>query len=155
MTVRLRPHHLLCLLSYSGRGYSPAFSANMTRIAGRLGAGERIEIVEGPDDICAPLLNEADPHCRRAGAAERDRMAARDLGRLPGAPAARPGAGLVFAPGLVRRLRAAFASGRIRTACAGCEWIDLCGAIAAGGFDGAVLHSNRPRPGVQQGAPGE
>ena len=150
MTVRLRPHHLLCLLSYSGRGYSPAFSANMTRVAGRLGAGERVEIVEGPDDICAPLLGEADPHCRRAGATERDRMAARDLGRLPGVEA-RPGAGLVFAPGLVERWRAAFASGRIRTACAGCQWVDLCGAVAASGFDGAVLRGNRRHPGVQQG----
>ena len=42
MTVRLRPHHLLCLLSYIGRGYSPAFSANMTRVARRLGAGGRL-----------------------------------------------------------------------------------------------------------------
>lgn len=146
MTVRLRPHHLLCLLSYSGRGYSPAFSANMTRVARRLGAGERVEIVEGPDDICAPLLGEAEPHCRRAGVTERDRRAARDLGRLPGA-------GLVFAPGLVKRWRAAFASGRIRTACAGCEWVELCDAIAASGFDGAVLRGNHPRPaGI---APGE
>ena len=25
MTIRLRAHHLLCLLTYAGKGYSPAF----------------------------------------------------------------------------------------------------------------------------------
>lgn len=143
MTARLRPHHLLCILTYSGHGYSPAFSANMTRIAGRLGAGERIEIVAGPDDICAPLLADPDPHCRRASVWARDRAAARELGRLSGV-AIRPGAGLALDADLVQRLRAAFAARRIRAACAGCEWFDLCGATAASGFDGAVLRGHSP-----------
>ena len=33
MTIRLRPHHLLWVVTYVGRGYSPAFTANMTRIS--------------------------------------------------------------------------------------------------------------------------
>ena len=55
MTVRLRGHHLLCLLAYKGEGYSPAFIANLDRIAARLTAGEDAVLVDGPDDICAPL----------------------------------------------------------------------------------------------------
>ena len=138
MTVRLRPHHLLCVLTYAGKGYNPAFTANMTRIAGRLGAGEKISIVEGPDDICAPLLNGPDPHCQRASVTERDRAAARDLGRLPGFEV-RTGTRLTLHAGLLRRLRQAFAARQIRSACAGCEWRGFCNAIAASRFDGAVL----------------
>jgi len=144
MTVRLRPHHLLCVLTYVGRGYSPAFTANMTEVAERLGAGEDIELVAGPDDICAPLLDHPDPHCHRASVMERDRAAARDLGELLGLNL-RPGAHLVLDEDIVTRLRAAFASHQIRSACAGCEWFDLCGAIAASGFDRAVLKGNRLR----------
>ena len=144
MTVRLRPHHLLCVLTYVGRGYSPAFTANMTEVAERLGAGEDIELVAGPDDICAPLLDHPDPHCHRASVMERDRAAARDLDDLLGLDV-RTGARLVLDEDLVGCLREAFASDQIRSACTGCEWVDLCGSIAASGFDGAILKSNRLR----------
>jgi len=146
MTVRLRPHHLLCVLTYVGKGYSPAFVANMTRIAGRLGAGEAVEIVEGPDDICAPLLDGPDPHCRLARVTRRDRAAARDLGRLLGLEA-RPGAHVTLDPDLLLDLRTAFASSQIRSACGGCEWFGLCGSIAATGFEGAVMAGRHVHPG--------
>ncbi len=144
MTVRLRPHHLLCALTYVGRGYSPAFTANMTAVAERIGAGEDIELVAGPDGICAPLLDGPDPHCHRASVVERDRAAVRDLSALLGLDV-RTGAHLVLDDEVIGRLRAAFASNRIRSACTGCEWVDLCGSIAASGFDGAILKSNRLR----------
>ena len=133
MTVRLRPHHLNCLLTYVGKGYSPAFTANYDVIAGRLGAGEDILIVDGPDDICTPLLSEGEPHCLGESVIERDRLAAADVGGLLGQPIQ---LGLVLkldAPTLVR-LRAAFSTGSVRRACEGCEWSDLCTAIAAGGY---------------------
>ncbi|WP_439343967.1 DUF1284 domain-containing protein [Vacuolonema iberomarrocanum] len=72
MTIRVRPHHLLCLLTYSGKGYSPAFIANYDAIAARLSKGEDIVIVCGPDDICAPLLSDSEPHCWSASVTERD-----------------------------------------------------------------------------------
>ena len=144
MTVRLRPHHLLCMLTYVGRGYSPAFTANMTAVAERLGAGEDIELVAGPDDICAPLLDHPDPHCHRASLMERDRVAARDLKDLLGLDVP-TGAHLVLDEDFISGLRVAFASHQIRSACTGCEWVDLCGSIAASGFDGAVLKSSRLR----------
>ena len=49
MTVRLRAHHLLCMLTYVGKGYSPAFVENYEAIAARLSAGEEIEMVAGPE----------------------------------------------------------------------------------------------------------
>ena len=147
MTVRLRPHHLLCMLTYVGKGYSPAFIANMTSVAARLGAGEEIELVAGPDDICAPLLDGDDPHCHRASVMARDRAAAGAIGRLLEVDP-KTGARLALDVDLLHRLRVAFASGRIRSACAGCDWVGLCDSIAAAGFDGAVLKAGPVRPGT-------
>ena len=70
--VRLRPHHLLCILTFAGEGYSPSFVANFAAIAARIGAGETIELVAGPDDICAPLEGTDDTHCHGASVTGRD-----------------------------------------------------------------------------------
>lgn len=138
MTVRLRAHHLLCVLTYVGRGYSPAFTANYDRVLERLAAGEGIELVAGPDDVCAPLLCDADAHCRRDRIGDRDAAAALAVGTLLDC-AITPGDRINLAPAHVARLRAAFRDGTIRAACAGCEWADLCTAVAAASFAGTRL----------------
>ncbi|MCR9194427.1 MAG: DUF1284 domain-containing protein [Hyphomonas sp.] len=141
MTVRLRPHHLLCVLTYMGRGYSPAFTGNLTKIAGRLAAGEAVDIVTGPDDICAPMLDGHDPHCHRDSVTNRDHAAARELSPLLGCEI-QTGTSLVLNTNIIDRLRVAFASNQIRSACAGCEWESLCSSVAVGGFDGTVIKGN-------------
>lgn len=138
MTVRLRPHHLLCLLTYAGKGYSAAFTANYDAIAARIGDGEDITIVAGPDDICAPLLADADPHCHRDSVTERDRLALRDVGDLLATPL-ELGHRLELNPALLLQMRDAFSAGRTRQACAGCEWHGLCTTISAGGYAGTAL----------------
>lgn len=57
-TVRLRGHHLLCLLLYQGKGYSRAFVDNMDEIYAMLQNGRtKIQLVQGDDDICACCPN--------------------------------------------------------------------------------------------------
>ncbi|WP_217573508.1 DUF1284 domain-containing protein [Mesorhizobium sp. GbtcB19] len=138
MTVRLRAHHLLCLLTYVGKGYSPAFTANYDVVVKRLAGGEDILIVSGPDDICAPLLDESEPHCLGESAAGRDAVAAQDVAALLGRPLL-AGARLELDASTLVRMREAFSSGLTRKACPGCEWFELCGAVAAGGFHGTRL----------------
>jgi hypothetical protein len=133
MTVRLRAHHLLCMLTYVGKGYSPAFVENYEAIAARLSAGEDIVIVDGPDDICAPLLCGAQPHCLGESVTERDRNAAQAVATLLAMPVA-AGTRLKPSASLLLRLRRAFAEGDIRAACAGCEWSGLCDTVAAEGY---------------------
>ncbi|MGT2467926.1 DUF1284 domain-containing protein [Mesorhizobium atlanticum] len=133
MTVRLRAHHLLCLLTYVGKGYSPAFVANYDVVVERLAGGVDILIVSGPDDVCAPLLNEGEPHCLGESAARRDEAAAQDVADLLGRPLV-AGARLELDPSTLARMREAFSSGFTRKACPGCEWFELCGAVAADGF---------------------
>jgi uncharacterized protein len=138
MTVRLRPHHLLCMLTYAGKGYSPAFTANMTVVVERIAAGEPVEIFEGPDDICKPLLSEPDPHCHRESVQVRDRRASRDVGQLLGVTIS-AGELPALTEGRLEMLRQAFRDGDIRTACRDCEWQELCGRIADSAFSGTAL----------------
>lgn len=132
MTIRLRAHHLLCLLTYVGKGYTPAFIAQYDALVTRLNAGEEAVLVEGPDDICAPML-EGRHHCLKPRITARDAQALADLARLVGRPL---GAGepVPLDRGSVARMRRAFAHGAIRQACAGCQWSELCTDIAAAGF---------------------
>lgn len=112
MTVRLRAHHLLCMLTYVGRGYSPAFTKNYDGIVARLNAGEDVLLIEGPDDICRPLLDEEpQPHCLNARVRERDARAAGALSRWLGNEIA---TGQILHPDreLIERMRTAFARAR-------------------------------------------
>lgn len=138
MTVRLRAHHLLCMLTYVGKGYSEDFCRNYDAVAARLGAGEAILIVEGADDICAPVLDAPDSHCRNDSVSERDAAAATAVGTLIGHPVV-SGATFPLDAGLVGQMRDAFARGTTRTGCGGCQWAELCDAIAGGGFSGVRL----------------
>ncbi len=127
------------MLTYVGRGYSRAFTEGYDRIVARLAAGEAITIVAGPDAICAPLMcRERDPHCLRAGAAERDRRAARDVSALLRRSVV-PGETFGLDADDLAALRRAFAAGAIRDACQGCQWSALCTAVAEGGFATAKL----------------
>ncbi|MEM9580027.1 MAG: DUF1284 domain-containing protein [Pseudomonadota bacterium] len=138
MTVYLRAHHLLCILTYIGKGYGPAFTDNMTVIAGRISAGEMIEIVDGPDDICAPRRAETDAHCCDESIRNRDLKAAVDIERVVRRPVHR-GARFSFDGDLLKRLRAAFTQDQVRSACGHCQWSEICSAVSRNGYVGALV----------------
>ncbi|CAN5212838.1 DUF1284 domain-containing protein [soil metagenome] len=138
MTVALRAHHLLCMLTYVGHGYSEAFVAGYDRIVQRVSAGEPIRIVDGPDEICAPLLQGEAPHCLRDGVSMRDASAARQLETLLGLPIA-AGTGIELSATRLETMRQAFARSHVREACEGCQWSSLCTSIAGDGFAGVKL----------------
>lgn len=142
MTIRLRPHHLLCMLTFVGKGYTPEFVRHFESVVSRIATGqEPIEIVEGPDEICSSLSAQVDCHCHNASVKLRDAHAAEDLGDLLQRPIR---AGDQFIPNahLVQTLRTAFAAGTIRQACSGCQWKSLCDEIAQAGFAESRLRSN-------------
>ena len=61
MRLKLRGHNLLCIQGFVGKGYSPGFVANMTRVVDSLGDGRDVTVVDGPDALCAacPHLDAA------------------------------------------------------------------------------------------------
>jgi hypothetical protein len=136
VTVRLRPHHVLCMLTFAGEGYSPEFIANFAAIVARIGAGEAVELIDGSDDVCAPLEASDDTHCGNASVGRRDRAALLALVEAGLPVAVRP---LALDPATLARLRELFAAGTIRAACRGCEWFALCSSIADGGFAASSL----------------
>jgi hypothetical protein len=138
MSIRLRAHHLLCMLTYVGRGYTPGFTANYDRIAARIVTGEVVELVSGPDDICAPLLSTDDAHCHRDSVIERDRLAAISVGALLGQKLA-PGDHITPHADIIARMRKAFSDGSIRTACHACEWADLCTRVSHSNYPGVKI----------------
>ena len=144
MTIQVRPHHLLCMLTFIGKGYSPAFVASLEQVVRRVATGaETVEIVAGPDDICAPLLAEADCHCHRSSVIERDRLATEAIGTLL-RRSITPGTEFLLSRADLDLLREAFAAGTIRQACTGCQWKPLCDDIAADGFTATLLVTPTP-----------
>lgn len=137
--IRLRPHHLLCMLTYKGEGYSQEFVQNFDRLTRQLAAsGEPVEVVSGPDDVCAPLLESGECHCFNPSVVERDQKAAAELSALLGEVVA-PGAILHLTPARMAVMRLAFRNGEIRSACTECPWKGLCDGIADAGFAGTRL----------------
>lgn len=136
MTLALRAHHLLCLLTYAGTGYSAAFVRNFDAVAERIAAGEGVALAAGPDAICAPVCaDEGDgAHCHCASVSMRDERAAQALAPLLGPPG--PSGGWQLDAPLLARLRVAFADGRLRGACVDCQWADLCTQVARQGYAG-------------------
>lgn len=138
--IRLRGHHFLCLLTYKGLGYTPAFVENMTAIAARINAGEKVILHSGPDDICAALTpadRAACNHdCAKPETAALDEMAEK-------ATVAVLGHALDEAFTLdavkVAKLRAAFLTGESRTACGLCRWRAICDEIAGSGYADTLL----------------
>lgn len=140
--VRLRGHHLLCLLTYKGLGYSSAFVAGMTATAARLVAGATVEIVEGPDDICEPLCRaDQNPHCHETTVPERDRRALSLVAGVLG-HTLEIGDRFVFDETLRTRLRAAYQGGVFESACALCEWQPLCRDIAVGNYTDTLFRAS-------------
>jgi hypothetical protein len=121
------------MLTYVGKGYTPAFTDNYDKIIARLAAGEDILIQEGPDDVCQPLLGEKDPHCFWDSVVERDAKAAQAVGHLLGRTIA-SGDVLTLDGEIVAGFRTAFRQGTTRAACTGCEWFDLCSAVSKAGY---------------------
>lgn len=135
MPVRLRGHHFLCILTYRGYGYTPAFVANMTDIVEGIGSGRPVMLGEGPDDICGGLTDDdrriCNHDCARAETRELDRIAVDEVSALLGIELTGP---LEITRAMVDRLRPAFAARLIRGACARCPWANFCSDIAAEGF---------------------
>lgn len=115
-----------------GKGYTPAFVRNLDVVAARITAGAEIALVEGPDDMCGPMLDEPTCHCHKASVVRRDALARADLTTLLGRDVfAKP---FRLDDARTERMRVAFAAETIRAACRDCPWDTLCSSIARDGF---------------------
>ncbi|SDE29452.1 hypothetical protein SAMN02799630_05119 [Paenibacillus sp. UNCCL117] len=114
--IKLRGHHLLCLLGYRGMGYSDDFCVNMTAIYERLRIDPEtmIVMVEGPDDICEHYPQDRPVHCREAGVGRRDALVLEKLGLKLAEP--------VVWSQVLAEVAACIEPDDIRVICSSCPW---------------------------------
>ncbi len=138
--VRLRGHHFLCLLTYKGLGYTPAFVDNMTAVATRINAGAKVILHAGTDDICA-ALTPADRAACNHDCAKPETAALDDMAERATIAVLGHGLGEAFTLDAekVAKLRAAFLTGESRNACGLCRWRAVCDEIAGSGFAETLL----------------
>lgn len=152
---QVRGHHLLCLLTYVGRGYSPDFVRAMDALAAHVTSGGAMQLCVGPDVLCASLTTAqggCGAHCHLDRNAERDRVALHEVGSLLGR-AMQPGTWEVLTAEKIYALRqtlqpldAQAALTGLRSACGGCEWLELCRDVSADGFaQSRIAPTPRPR----------
>ena len=130
--MKLRPHHLLCLQKYTGKGYDEAFTAHMNGLLGRLTAHPEgaIQLTEGADDLCAACPHNAGGRCdsqEKVTRMDRGVLAALDLSygqRDSWDALARRAAERVLSTEEFQRI------------CADCQWIELCRNTRKGWIDG-------------------
>ncbi|HCK33249.1 MAG: 2Fe-2S ferredoxin [Micavibrio sp.] len=136
--IKLRPHHLLCILTYVGKGYSKPFTENFDAICERINQGERnVEIIKGPDDVCAPRLCDPEDtkcHCYDQDITDSDAKALNDLNLNYGDT-------LILSPEKITELREGFAQKTIRKACIDCQWYGLCTDVANSDYKDVKLKS--------------
>lgn len=155
--IKLRGHHLLCILGYQGAGYSESFVENFDQIIARLNNGVKIQIVEGTDDICTPMIaayengmwqeTMGEYHCDLDRVKTRDQNALNDINKnlqnrksvtmpLP----LKIGSEFILTRPDLDNLRTEFQKFTIRNGCVGCEWVDLCTNIANTNYAQTRLH---------------
>ncbi len=120
-TLFLRPHHLLCMRFFEGRGYDARFVENMYELLRELEAGEpAITLVDGCDAVCAACPENREGRCANFDKVRRiDRRALDAMG-------------LDFGDTKSRReldelvQSAVIAPGKLKDVCGDCEWLYIC-----------------------------
>ena len=84
--LKLRYHHLMCCYTFTGVGYSEAFTQNMQKTIDALQGGEELTLHAGHDHICAACPNRRPEGCALGteDVARRDAAALRELNLTPG-----------------------------------------------------------------------
>ena len=124
MILRIRAHHLLCMMGFRGLGYSPEFVENMQLVVASFfsAPGMDTELAAGADDICSACPNLHDGACHadedsERNVAARDEAVLRRLGLSAG--------GRMDSPALTRLVVERIDDSALAEICAGCQWLPL------------------------------
>ena len=126
MSFPLRPHHGLCLMYFTGKGYSESFTANLSSIAQTLYENPKTEVqlVCHCDQVCLPC-----PSCQNKVCTEEKKVLSYDqhILRLCGLTA---GDRLSFLDFQERIQRFILTPGLRESVCRDCCWNSLCSGIS-------------------------
>ena len=123
-TIRLRPHHLLCIHNFVGKGYDETFTAHMSQIVEMLKEDPKIELVEGCDELCGACPHDLDGVCESA-----DKVSRYDRGVMEACGLA-PGDCESWSSLSDKVIESVFHAGRFEQICSDCQWYEICDAIS-------------------------
>jgi hypothetical protein len=139
-TLHLRPHHLLCLQTFIGHGYSEEFVQEMTSVKRQLelDPGTPIQLVDGADTLCRRCPNCAGGHCTSDKPALFDRLLAAKIEKSENISLLRTyesNHGCIFSDsfmlhGIPEYLT--LSHDLLEECCPGCEWKELCDRVIDG-----------------------
>ena len=139
--MKIRAHNLLCIQGFVGKGYSPEFVANMTRIVGGLGGTTRVTVVAEPDSLCSACPNLKASGCAlhgegtEKGIVHQDRDVLARLGLVAGET--------VTWGEILDRIRRSVAPDDLDGICGTCPWLPL-GHCKAGVRSLTPFNPSRP-----------
>ena len=122
--LRIRAHHLLCILGFRGLGYSPQFVAVMGKVVKELSSDATLPIIviAECDVICASCPHNRENECREKADSEQ-KVKAKDLAVLQ-----RLGfeTGTEMPAGKARqKIKESLSAKDIMEICPDCEWLGL------------------------------
>jgi hypothetical protein len=120
--LRLRPHHLLCLPHFAGKGYSGSFTKNMTYTAALLQREPEtpVTLCTEADSLCACCPNRRGKACESEKPARYDRAVLQVCGLQ---------AGQTLPWCALQKKAAPLLHGELEKICGDCQWHSLCAAI--------------------------
>jgi len=119
--MKLRAHHLICILGFRGLGYSREYVDNMTRIVDQLQPSTSIEVLSKPDDICAPCPFLGEKGCQERGPESESVARDRDLAVMKRLNIV-AGDRITWAE-VRERLRRSISPGDLMDICQDCQWL--------------------------------
>lgn len=119
--IHLRPHHLLCLQTFIGHGYSKEFVSQMALVKKSLmrNPSLTIELTTGADDLCRHCPNCKDGVCTSNKPVLFDRLTIEKLSMMMG-----PQTQLRGIPQILQ-----VSETILEECCPGCEWKELCRTV--------------------------
>lgn len=122
-SLKLRPHHGMCLAYFVGEGYSEGFSAHMGQVLSSLSPETAIELTTDTDIICTQCPNNCNGLCETAEKVRRyDRAVLERCGLSEGQT-------LPFGTFTALVQERILAPGLRRDVCGDCQWDALCAQV--------------------------
>ena len=122
--LKIRSHHLLCILGFRGLGYSEEFVSNMGKVAAELRSdpGFPITLVVGCDAICVSCPHSREGKCRKKANSEvdvpiQDFELLKRLGLEAGSQ--------MLAGAAWQEVKERLTPGDLTEICGDCEWLGL------------------------------
>ncbi len=118
--VKLRPHHVLCITFFEGKGYSEEFVEQMTRVIRELKKNPHIQLTQGEDQICAACPNNNEHQGKCFEKASKYDKKVNELCKLS------PDILIEWKLLHERVKRYILEAGKLSDVCGDCEWSSIC-----------------------------